>query len=166
MRCHRIRQRRERLGLSQGAMADAAGLKHQTYVGLAERWDAGQPAAIHPETAANHVKRIRRALVERESASRREREHARRAAAYARAEIARIEHQRALWAAVPESPEKAALERAMIERAVDLMHENSGEEADALFEFLPERRVEAELVEWWVETFPEDKRTALPVPIS
>jgi hypothetical protein len=77
-------------------------------------------------------------------------------AAWLKAENERVAFQRSLWAALPEAlPAVRAPKAAMLDRCLDLMTNNSGEECDALAEFLPEVDVEAMFAQWEREVFPE-----------
>ncbi len=135
-RDHNLRARRERLGLKQTEVADRVGC-WASYIGKAE---TGKMPSM--------VARVRRAIVEFELDRRRQR----RADAIARegmaAEAAAIAHREALWLAVPDSPEKLALQDAMLERAEELLYQGRCEEADAICEFLPAELVKPMLDAW------------------
>ena len=78
------------------------------------------------------------------------REKEEREMAYA-ANEARIAAQRALFVALPASPEKDALKAAMLDRAWCLIDSGKGEEADAILEFLPEADAVALIDEYFRE---------------
>jgi transcriptional regulator with XRE-family HTH domain len=126
-RDHHLSERRKALGLTVSDVAERAfyrvGCEH-----LVRMVENGVGSA-------DEIRAVRRAIVFEEAAPRRRREERRQ-------EDARIARQRALWAALPASPEKAALEAAMLDRCLDLMHWGNGEETDALAEWLPEAGVE------------------------
>ena len=135
---HRIRHRRERLGLTQEQLGVMAGFRNpQPGVSQAERSDDRGNETATVLACAKALKYERWSRL----AKRRAREHLRR-------EAARIDFQRFLWTMIPASPEKAMAEAAMIERAFDLMCEGFGEECDAIAEWLPEPAVDAMFARW------------------
>lgn len=146
----RLRERRQRLGKTQREIANLAGLRYAEYVSNAEY-------GIGP---AENIEAIRRAIVNLESAPRYIRESRRRQKQAVAAMEARIAAQRALWAAVPASPEKAALQAAMLARITDLMDQGEGEAADAIAEFLPADEATAVLDAWLDASMPAARTTA------
>lgn len=138
-RDHNLRARRERLGLSQAEVASSAGV-----------WQATVSNAEYGKSQSG-VQAIRRVLVDHELDRRRQR----RADAIAKegmcAEAAALAHREALFRAVPDGPEKQALQDAMIERAEELLYQGRCEEADAICEFLP-----AELVKPMIDAWDRD----------
>ena len=144
-RDHRLQQRRLALGLSISDLSERAFFR----VGCERRLTKVEAGIGDPADVAV----VRRALVFEESEPRRRREDLRR-------ERARIARQRMLWDALPLSPEKAALERAMLDRCFDLMCAHNGSETDAIAEWLPEERV-GEMFEQW-ERFQEGTAPEMP----
>lgn len=139
-----IRERRIGLGLPQWQVGVMAGVS-QGEVSRAERDKA--------------VERVYRRVEEALGA-----EMIKAGVEFVNATEERLARQEAIWAAVPESPEKDALKTAMLDRAYDLMCESSGEEADALCEFLPRADVIAMLDRWYAEQVepiePSEAKTA------
>lgn len=142
-RDHRLFERRKRLGLNRAQLGElflpvvsAAALECTV-----EMIESGQGSA-------DKVQAMRRAIVWQETAPRRVREERRR-------EAGRIAFQRSLWAALPDHPAVRALKAAMLDRCLDLMHIGSGEECDAIAEFLPEPDVGAMFEQWERETTPD-----------
>jgi hypothetical protein len=143
MRNFRLRERRKALGLTQMQLA---ALRfpwriHQAAVSRAE---------AHPAENPGDVANLRRAIVLLELDRRAERLNAARR--WLDDERARVARQEALWAALPDSPAKAALQEAMLERCLDLMHVGRGEECDAIAEWLPPAEVRRMFDRWEIET--------------
>jgi len=126
----RLHARRTKLGLTQAVVAHRARCT-QFPVSMAER--GGR---------TTWAREIRRVLLDAELSNRRVRQ-----------EKSRIAKMRALWAAIPTSPEKAACEQAMLDRAWTLL--DTGMEGaagcDALLEFMPEARADELLNEYFKE---------------
>jgi transcriptional regulator with XRE-family HTH domain len=125
----RIRERRQRLGLSQKALAGLAGT-NAAYVCHAERSGARTWYARAIRLALVRIERPRRQV---------------------RREQARVDRQRALFGALLAGPERSALQRSMEHRIRTLFDEHRMEEGDAILEFLPEadaRRLLDEYFGW------------------
>lgn len=137
MRNHRLRERRQRLGMSQGQIAAAAGLRYAYYVSVAE---------VHGHL--HYGDRVRRALIDIELQRRVKRKLAAHKQSWLASERARVARQEALWAALPTSPEKIALQAAMLDRCIDLMDAGDGEACDAIAEWLPPNAVQAMFDHW------------------
>ena len=113
---YRLRERREKLGLTQSFVAHIAGLRNQALVSMAERH--GRPPWA--------VAKVRRALVERELFARACRRQEQRAA--------RVE---ALWAAGDDTAIVAHCRAAMVETAIRCMEAGQTDLGDLLVEALP-----------------------------
>jgi transcriptional regulator with XRE-family HTH domain len=126
---YRLRQRRERLGLTQELVAWRAGRISQSIVSLAERGGRSP-----------HVQAIRRVLAQAECHRHKQ-----------RLEASRIRRQRALLAQLGPEGAKAALIKGLLDRAWILL--DSGMEgciaADALLEFVPEQLADELLREFF-----------------
>lgn len=131
----KLKARRLRLGLTQQAVAEAAGIR-PPYPGYVSTIENGKPQACKA-----HIPAVYYALAE--PILRRWR---------LRADERRIRFQRSLWAALPDHPAVRALKAAMLDRCLDLMHEGDGTECDAIAEFLPEADVERMFARWEGET--------------
>lgn len=131
-----LRATRLRLGLSQRQVGERVGLL-QTYVSDGELGKSQMHArsVMHSLMLFVGDLRIERWLEPRRTAS-------------LVADQERVKDQERIWEAVPESPEKNALEDAMIDRCFDLMCEGKGEECDAIAEWLPNDRVQAMFAAW------------------
>lgn len=70
-------------------------------------------------------------------------------------DLERIDGQRAVFVAVPDSPAKRDLEAAMLARARVLLDDGQAEACDALLEFLPEKIARQMLDEWFDDQFPD-----------
>lgn len=141
-RCYRLRQRRERQGMTQlelGQLVDSRLRWPAQWLGMLERVDAGE--AVPHSYSADRIQAVRRTLLDLETSKRHRREELRR-------EGERVAFQRSLWAALPDHPAIRALKAAMLDRCLDLMHEGSGEECDAIAEFLPDADVERMFDQW------------------
>lgn len=144
MRNHRLRERRERLGLSQAEIARRSGIAgfFQASVSAAE---------IAPASHPTHVHRYRITLVKIWREARDAKRMEAIEADLDRAEAERLAKQRSIWDALPDCPEKAALQAAMIERAIDMLDSGCGEGFDALVEFLPDQPV-IEAADAWLDS--------------
>lgn len=141
-----LRATRLRLGLSQERVGVLAGLSSpQKQVSNVERG-----GGINGWRAAHLVMKALMRVLEEQRAERWMIGHRSRKLAEYKARIAR---QEALWNALPDSPAKAALLDAMLDRCFDLMCEGNGEACDAIAEWLPPDRVEAMFDAWerWSE---------------
>lgn len=123
---YRLRARRERLGLSQTQVAEAAALRWPAAVSEAER---------NPRSA--YVKHVRCALARIE--------HARRVQ---RREAARTASLEPLWAAIPESTAKQAFRAAIIDHAITLLTDGQSSEYDAVVVFLSSAELKEPLDRW------------------
>jgi transcriptional regulator with XRE-family HTH domain len=144
-RDHHLRERREALGLSQQAVAIAAGLRWPAVVSNLElRKLNGMQSGPVVE------RKIRAAIVRAERAAGR---GTRRPWRQARP-VDPAEATRALAAAVPASPERDALFKAMEERIIALWDQHRFEEGDYILEFLPDAivtRILDEYFDWMTE---------------
>lgn len=131
-----LRATRLRFGLSQFQVATLAGCRHQADVSHAELG------------AGPHRERIMRALMRCWEEKRAERWMSNHRRLQLAEDNARIASQEALWAALPDSPQKEALLDAMIDRCFDLMCDGQGAECDAIAEWLPRDRVLAMFAAW------------------
>lgn len=133
MSWRRVRERRSRLGLTQGALDRLADVP-AVYVSLAERGRAPRGAG----------RAVRLALVREEQSARKRRQDER--------EQARLE---ALWAALDSAPEAHEIRRIMADHAWRLLNEAKGEEADRVLELLPRAEARKLLDEYfWDEAAP------------
>lgn len=112
-RRYRLRERREKLGMTQTAVAKAADIP-SSYVSNAELGKAGDRI----------VQRIRNVLATKEWQRR-----------WHRRDDARIAQNRAIISTIPESD---ILKQALLDRARQLLDAGNSEACDALLEFVPE----------------------------
>lgn len=133
---HRIKARRERLGLTQRLLAKLAGVPYPADVHNAETGRASE----------QRTRKVRLALIAEEKKRR-----------DLRREGQRIERNRALWREIPETEETKRLLEAMLDRAWQCLDAGQTEAADAILEFVPDHKARALLDEFF---FSEEDKAA------
>lgn len=155
-----LRERRRRIGMSQGDLGRLAGITRWPQVAVSKVETRDGPPHWHRRKIRMAIIRIERergpawrtahplpepTLSPAEAQWQAERDA--EAAEMQRNEN-RIATQRALWAAVPPSPELEALKRAMFDRALELLNDGRPDETDAIVEWLPEADVTQAFNDW------------------
>lgn len=127
---YRLRARRLWLGLSQAEVARQTGLP-PIYISMAEcgkRMPAHRVRKVREEYAWLERAKLRRLREQRE-----------------------FDRHQALAAVLPDCPEVRAFRAAMLDRAWQHLNDGSGEECDAVLEFVPEADARALLDEYFYE---------------